>query len=151
MTGIFFLASSRPIILPEEIQEYNDRRIFDEPNKAFSLREADEWYIKDVRRVLTLPYIYEVGGIDSYYFWVYIEKYMEIGDVIELLDIDHQDKVRKYVDKILANPQPIKINVGSLTYTNQFGTFQLQPKTWIEDLKHRTLYTLHGVTTIVKY
>ena len=151
MTGIFFLASSRPIILPEEIEEYNNRRIFDEPNKAFSLWKADEWYIKDVQRVLTLPYIYEVGGIDSYYFWVYIEKYMEIGDVIELLAIDHQDKVPKYVDIILANPLPIMINVGSLTYTNQFGTFQLQPKNWIEDLKHRTLYNLRGVTTIVKY
>ena len=93
---------SRSIILPEEIQEYNHCRIFDEPNKAFGLIEAGEWYIKDVQRVLTLPYIYEVGGIDSYYFWPYIEKYMEVGDIIELLAIDQQDKVEKVCEQNIS-------------------------------------------------
>lgn len=53
--------------------------------------------------------------------------------------------------RMLDHPEPIHINVGSLTYKNAFGTFKLNEKKWIDDLKHRTLVTDRGVTTIVKY
>ena len=35
--------------------------------------------------------------------------------------------------------------------TDAFGTYQLEAKNWVDDLKHRTLATYRGVTTIEKY
>lgn len=154
MSGYIFLASSKEIELPEKIAEYNNRRIFDEPNKSFTLSvptEQDEWEIEQLRKIVTMPYIYYIGGLGSEYFWLYLEKYMEVGDVLEIISIYQQDETDIYVQKMLDNPKPIHINVGSLTYTNAYGTFQLNRKKWVDDLKHRTLVTDRGVTTIVKY
>lgn len=151
MSGFIAIASSKEIILPDEIQEYKDRRIFDVPNKAFSLHKLDEWDENAVKQALTMPYIYDAGGVGDEYFWVYVEKYMEIGDVLEILWIPHVSYVYEHVQKILENPDHITINVGSLTYENYLGCFQLPKKNWVEDLKHRTLYTDRGITTIVKY
>ena len=154
MSGYIFLASSKKIELPEKIAEYNNRRIFDEPNKSFTLSvptEQDEWEIEQLRKIVTMPYIYYIGGLGSEYFWLYLEKYMEVGDMLEIISIYQQDETDIYVQKMLDNPEPIHINVGSLTYTNAYGTFQLNRKKWVDDLKHRTLVTDRGVTTIVKY
>lgn len=154
MSGYIYLASSKEIELPEKIAEYNNRRIFDEPNKSFTLSvptEQGEWEIEQLRKIITMPYIYYIGGLGSEYFWLYLEKYMEIGDVLEIISIYQQDETDIYVQKMLDNPEPIHINVGSLTYTNAYGTFQLNRKNWVDDLKHRTLVTDRGVTTIVKY
>lgn len=151
MSGFIAIASSKEIILPDEIQEYNDRGIFDVPNKAFSIHKLDEWYEEAVKQAFTMPYIYDAGGVGDEYFWVYLEKYMEIGDVLEILSIPNERTVYEHVQKILDNPEPIIINVGSLTYENYLGCFQLPKKNWLEDLKHRTLYTDRGITTIVKY
>ena len=76
---------------------------------------------------------------------------MEIGDVLEIISVPNQAFVYDHVQKILENPEPIKINVGSLTYENDLGCFQLNKKDWIDDLRHRILYTDRGITTIVKY
>ncbi|MFZ0446510.1 MAG: hypothetical protein WAM95_18155 [Bacillus sp. (in: firmicutes)] len=154
MSGYIFLASSKEIELPEKIAEYNNRRIFDEPNKSFTLSvptEQDEWEIEQLRKIVTMPYIYYIGGLGSEYFWLYLEKYMEVGDVLEIISIYQQDETDIYVQKMLDNPEPIHINVGSLTYTNAYGNFQLNRKKWVDDLMHRTLVTDRGVTTIVKY
>ena len=151
MSGFIAIASSKEIILPSEIQEYNDKGIFDIPNKAFSLSELHEWEEEGVKQAFTMPYIYDAGGVGDEYFWVYIEKYMEIGDVLEIISVPNQRYVYEHVQKILENPEPIIINVGSLTYENYLGCFQLNKKGWIDDLKHRILYTDRGITTIVKY
>ena len=52
---------------------------------------------------------------------------------------------------MIANPEYIFINVGRLTYQDQYGTYQLNKKNWIDELNHRTLISNSGVTTIVKY
>ncbi|MFZ0446519.1 MAG: hypothetical protein WAM95_18205 [Bacillus sp. (in: firmicutes)] len=113
--------------------------------------EQDEWEIEELRKITTMPYIYYVTGLGSEHFWLYVEKYMEVGDVLEVISIFQQDETDIYVQKMLDNPEPIDINVGSLTYKNAYGTFQLNPKKWVDDLKHRTLVAERGVTTIVKY
>jgi hypothetical protein len=59
--------------------------------------------------------------------------------------------IYEHVQKILENPELIKVNVGSLTYENDLGCFHLNKKDWIDDLKHRALYTNRGIMTIVKY
>lgn len=151
MSGFIAIASSKEIVLPQEIQEYNDNRIFEIPNKSFSLSKLDEWEEEGVRPAFTMPYIYDVGGIGDEHFWLYIEKYMEIGDVLEIISVPNQRYVYEHVKKILENPEMITINVGSLTYENHLGCFQLNSKNWLDDLKHRTLYTERGITTIVKY
>ncbi|WP_428912167.1 hypothetical protein [Niallia sp. Krafla_26] len=78
--------------------------------------------------------------------WVYIEKHMEIGGVLEIITVPDQRYAYAYVRKILDNPKRIIINVGNLTYENDLGCFQLNKKDWIDDLKHRTLYTDRGIT-----
>lgn len=151
MSGFIAIASSKEIVLPSEIQEYNDNLIFDIPNKAFSLSQLDEWKEEGVKQALTMPYIYDAGGVGDEYFRVYFEKYMEIGDILEIISVPNQAYVYEHVRKINENPEPIIINVGGLTYENNLGYFQLNKKDWIADLKHRTLYTNRGITTIVKY
>ena len=76
---------------------------------------------------------------------------MEIGDCLEIISVPNQRFVYEHVKKILEHPEMIKINTGSLTYENHLGCFHLPVKHWIDDLKHRTLYTDRGITTIVKY
>ena len=99
----------------------------------------------------TMPYIYNAGGVGDEYFWVYIKKYIEIEDVLEIISVSNQAYVYEHVQKILENPELIKVNVGSLTYENNLGCFQLNNKDWIDDLRHRVLYTNREITTIVKY
>ena len=151
MSGFIAIASSKEIVLPSEIQEYNDNRIFDVPNKAFSLSQLDEWEEEGIKPAFAMPYIYHAGGVGNEHFWLYIEKYMEIGDTLEIMSVPNQRHMYEHVQKILKDPQTIRINVGSLTYENYMGCFQLRKKDWLDDLKHRTLYTNRGITTIVKY
>jgi hypothetical protein len=63
------------------------------------------------------------------------------------LCLRYQDSIRKMMD----HPQPISINIGSLTYENEYGTFKLKEKNWVEELNHRTLVTEYGITTILRY
>ena len=118
MSGLIAMASSKEIILPSEIQEYNDAGIFDISNKAFSISPLDEWEEEGLKQAFTMPYIYDAGGIGDEYFWVYLKKYMEIGDVLEIISVPNQAYVYDYVQEILEHPEPIKVNVGSLTYEN---------------------------------
>ena len=150
MSGIQFLASSKLFIMPDEIEDYYNGGIY-ELGMCFSVYETDAWWREIVGPVLSMPYIYEVGGIGNYYFFHYLKEYMEVGEVIELYEIPVQHQYEKYIESVLQNPEPIVINVGSCTYQNQYGTYQLNPKSWVEELSHRTLLTERGVTTIQKY
>ena len=71
--------------------------------------EQDEWEIEQLRKIITMPYIYYVAGLGSEYFWLYVEKYMEVGDVLEIISIFQQDETDIYVQKMLDNPEPIHI------------------------------------------
>ena len=143
MTSYTFLASSKKIQLPDEIVEYNDARIFNEPSKSFHVRELDEaeqWYAQMLRPIITLPYLYSfVSGISNDDFLLYVVKLMEEGDVLEIVTIHSINHIEKSVAKMVRDPQPITINVGSLTYKNVYGEFQLHKKNWINDLRHRTI------------
>ncbi len=150
MSGIHFLASSKRFTMPDEIEDYNNGGIY-ECGMSFSVYDTDEWWREIVEPVLSMPFIYEVGGIGNYYFFLYLEKYMEVGDVIELFEIPVQHHYEKYIQRVLHEPEAITINVGSYTYQNQYGTYQLNPKTWVEELSHRVLLTERGKTTILKY
>lgn len=150
MSGIHFLASSKPFKIPDEIETYNNNGVY-EPGMGFSVYETDQWWIEVVRPVLSMPYIYEVGGFGNHYFFVYLEKYMELGDIIEIYNIPTQNRYGKYIQRVLENPEPITINTGQYTYRNSYGEYQLDPKNWLEELRHRILLTERGITTIVKY
>ncbi|HWK22505.1 MAG TPA: hypothetical protein VNS08_05655 [Ureibacillus sp.] len=150
MSGIQFLASSKPFKMPDEIENYNSRGI-NEMGMCFSVYQTDKWWREIIQPILTMPYIYEVSGVGNHYFFVYLEKFMDTGDVIELYQMPVQHWYETYIQRVLENPEPILINIGSYTYQNQYGTYQLNPKNWVEELNHRTLITERGVTTIVNY
>ena len=136
--------------MPYEIEGYNNSSVY-KTSLSFSVHEADHWWYEVVKPVLSMPYIYEVGGIGNHYFFAYLEKYMELGDVIELYEIPVQHWYERYIKRVLENPDAITINVGSYTYENRYGKYQLNPKKWKEELSHRTLLTERGVTTILYY
>lgn len=154
MTEITFLASSKPFIIPDEIQEYNNRTVFERMEDFIRLWvsevDADGWGDL-VKGLFTLPYIYEIFGADNRLFLLYLEKYMGEGDVLELLHFPNQHAFEYYQRRLMDNPEPIVINVGSLTYQNKYGTYQLNPKEWVEELSHKIFITEYGITTIVKY
>ena len=68
MSGLIAMASSKEIIMPSEIQEYNDADIFDIPSKAFSISPLDEWEEECLKQAFTMPYIYDAGGVGDEYF-----------------------------------------------------------------------------------
>ncbi|GIO22870.1 hypothetical protein [Oceanobacillus sp. J11TS1] len=154
MSGITFLASSKPFIIPDEIQEYNNRTIFEKMEDWVSLwvNEVDNSVWEElVEELFTMPYIYEISGANNKLFLLYLEKYMEEGDVLELIDIPDQHSFAYYKRRLLEETEPIIINVGSFTYQNKNGKYQLNPKRWVEELSHKNYLTQYGVTTIVKY
>ncbi|WP_338779764.1 hypothetical protein [Metabacillus sp. FJAT-52054] len=65
MSDITFLASSKPFIIPDEIQEYNHRTVFERMEDFMELwvSEVDEDGWGDwMKGIFTLPYIYEISG-----------------------------------------------------------------------------------------
>ncbi|WP_226671111.1 hypothetical protein [Metabacillus litoralis] len=154
MSEITFLASSKPFVIPDEIQEYNNRTVFDRIEDLMWLWvyevDSDGWG-ELVEGLFTLPYIYEVSGADTHLFLLYLEKYMEVGDVLELIHFPNQHNFEYYESRLLEHPDSIFINVESLTYQDKYGTYQLSSKKWVEELSHRNFLNEFGVTTIVKY
>ena len=104
-----------------------------------------------LRPIITLPYVYQVSGIGNDEFFLYVKETMEVGDVLEIVTIHSINHIENIVAKMVRDPQPITINVGSLTYKNAYGEFMLDEKNWVGDLRHRTIASDYGVTTIVKY
>lgn len=60
MSGIQLLASSRPFVLSNEIQKYNEGHVF-ELGMECSVIETEEYWREIVKPILTMPYIYEAG------------------------------------------------------------------------------------------
>ncbi|MBV7508649.1 hypothetical protein KW850_25880 [Bacillus sp. sid0103] len=153
MTQITFLASSKPFEIPDEIEEYNNRTIFEREEDVifFSVQEVDDYWKKKIEGLFSLPYVYEVNGVGNRLFLTYIEKYLELGDVLEIYQVPNQHVFEEYKQRLEEHPEPIEVNVGSYTYRNIYGLYQLNSIKWLEDLNHRNYITHRGITTIVKY
>ncbi|MFC0190013.1 hypothetical protein ACFFJY_17090 [Fictibacillus aquaticus] len=153
MTRITFLASSKPFQIPDEIEEYNNRKVFEREEDVmyFSVKEVDNYWEYDIKDLFSMPYIYEAQGVGNKLFLMYIEKYLEIGDVLEVYQVPNQNAFKEYKQRVQEHPEPIEINVGSYTYRTIYGVYQLNPKKWLEELNHRNFLTHFGVTTFVKY
>lgn len=149
MTEIQFLASSKPLSIPQ-LMEGNDG-FFLERGVGFFVNDLDPYWIEIMQPFFTMPYLYEAAGLGNKNFWTYLEHFMEIGDVIELYHIPVQNWYQDSIRKMMDYPQPIFINIGSRTYENVYGTFRLKEKNWVEELSHRTLVTEFGITTILRY
>ena len=153
MTEITFLASSKPFKLPEEIEEYNQRTVYEteEDFMFFTVNEAVDGWLQEIHDLFSLPYIYEAEGVGNRLFLTYLEKYMEIGDVLEIYSVPNQHAFLRYKEKIQANPAPIEVNTGSYTYRDSTGLYQFNPKNWVDELSHKNFITHHGITRFEKY
>ncbi len=153
MTEISFIASSKIFKIPDEINEYNNRRVFEraEDFMEFNVKEIDEYWGNEVQCLFSLPYIYEVVGLGNPLFLKYLEKYLEIGDVLEIYHVPNQHALLQYKLAMLEKPEPIEVNVGNYTYRDLYGVYQLNPKKWVDELSHRNYFTQRGITTIVNY
>ncbi|MGD6790322.1 hypothetical protein ACQCT3_10675 [Sutcliffiella horikoshii] len=83
---------------------------------SFSVHDLDPYWIKIAQQILTLPYLYEASGLGNKDFWTYIDKYMEVGDVLELYRIPVQQRYQESIRNVLDDHKDIKINIGSRTY-----------------------------------
>ncbi|MBI0577331.1 hypothetical protein IEC97_08155 [Neobacillus cucumis] len=153
MTEIAFLASSKPFKIPDEIEEYNNRTVFEgeEDFIFFSVQEVDDDWKKKIEGLFSMPYVYKVDGVGNQLFLTYIEKYMELGDVLEIYQVPNQHAFEEYKHRMEEEPEPIEVNVGSFTYRTIYGLYQLNSKGWLEDLSRRSYITHLGITTFVKF
>lgn len=153
MSSIAFLASSRPLAIPQEIRDKQDRTDYKSEKEflSFSVQPLDDYWLEETEGLLTLPYLYEAQGLENQDFLTYLEKYMETGDVLEVYSVPNQHRFSTYKQKLLESPEPIHVNVGSHTYQDTFGLYQLTHDNWVEELSHRLYLSQHGITTFVKY
>lgn len=153
MTEITFLASSKPLQIPDEIEEYNNQRLFEREEDAifFSVYEVDDYWKDEMNGLFSMPYIYEAQGVGNKLFLTYIEKYMELGDVLEIYHVPNQHAFENYKQRIKEHPEPIEVNVGSYTFRTNYGLYQFKSNKWLEELNHRNYLTNYGVTTFVNY
>ncbi|MCM3609796.1 hypothetical protein M4S82_00950 [Planococcus sp. MERTA32b] len=153
MSQITFLASSKPFIMPDEIKELNNRTAYTSEEEAvfFSVQKLDPLWVKEIEGLFSMPYLYEAAGLESPLFLTYLEKYMETGDVLELYSVPNQHALQKYIQRMWENPEPIHVNIGSFTYQDIHGSYQLTPKKWTEELSRKKYITDRSVTTFVKY
>ncbi|RFU68436.1 hypothetical protein [Bacillus sp. V59.32b] len=153
MTEITFLASSKPFEIPDEMEEHNNRIVFELEEDAifFSVQKVDDYWKKKIKGLFSLPYVYEVNGVGNRLFLTYLDKYMESGDALEIYQVPNQHAFKNYKQRMEERPEPIEVNVGSHTYRNIYGLYQLNTKKWLDDLNHRNYITHHGITTFVKY
>ena len=153
MTQITFLASSTRFKIPDEIEEYNKRSVYEREEDAiyFTVEKVDGYWKRKLTGLFSLPYIYEAHGVGNKLFHRYIEKYMEVGDIFELYHVRSQNQFDEFRRRMEEVPEPIEINVGSYTYQDIYGTYQLNTKKWFDELSHRTYISHHGITTFVKY
>src|SRR5690606_1530140 len=115
MSSIAFLASLRPFAIPQEMQGKQDQTDFkkEEEFLSFSIQPLDDYWLEETGGLFTLPYLYEAYGLEHEDFLLYLEKYMETGDVLEIYSVPNQHGFSKYKQKLLERPEPIHINVGS--------------------------------------
>lgn len=71
----------------------------------------------------TMPYLYTIDGADQWEFMIYLQRYMEEGDVLELLYIENQnDSMHDHLPSIPLL-EPIEINIRQRTYQTIHGSF----------------------------
>ena len=151
MSEITFLASSKPFRLPDEIVEYNNRTFFEREEDfiRFHVQELDGFWAEETSGLFTMSYVYEAHGVGNSLFLMYLEKYMELGDVLEIYHVPNQHAFKEYRQKMDEDPQPIEMNVRSLTYRTVNGLYSFLPKTWVTELSHRNFVTPFGITTFL--
>lgn len=145
-TSIGILASSRSLVDGEILK----RKGYDSSNYLY-LEQLEEYYYDKVKHLFTMPYLYESEGGFGDYFYDYLQNRMELGDTIELFEILDPEKDDELLKGIHLFPYAIQINIHDLTYQNEYGTFLLNKKNWVEDLKHRPLIVPDGITVIRNY
>ena len=139
MSALTFIASSRLLYMPDDLPQLYVHEV-----------EAIE-YVSLKRGRFTMPYLYTIEGADQWEFMIYLQRYMEEGDVLELLYIENQnDSMHDHLPSVPLL-EPIEINIRQRTYQTIHGTFQLSANDWMQELYHRSYLTALGVTTIVKY
>lgn len=153
MSEITFLASSKPFQIPAEIEEYNNRTVFkrEEDPIYFSVQKIDDYWKDKINGLFSMPYVYEAKGVGNKLFLTYLEKYMELGDVLEIYQVPNQHAFQDYKQAIEEHHERIEVNIGSYTFQNIYGKYQLNPKKWLEELSHRTYLTPYGVTKFINY
>ncbi|MFC7372591.1 hypothetical protein ACFQPF_13015 [Fictibacillus iocasae] len=153
MTQITFLASSKPFTIPDEIDAFNRKTVFEKEEDAvyLSIHSVDEYWREKISGLFSMPYIYEAFGIESDLFLVYMEKYMELGDVLEIYQVPNQHDLERCIQSMKEHPEPVEINAARHTYQTVNGQHSLNPKKWIDELRHRNYLTPRGLTTVVKY
>lgn len=144
-TSIELLASSKPIVEEEQLKkgyliQYD-----------LGFEQLGNYYYEKVKHLFTMPYVYSISGLYTDAFYHYLQHHMELGDSLEILEIPDPEKLDNLLKAIHQNPLAIQINLAELTYQNQYGTFSLHKKHWVDELKHRALMTLDGITLIRKY
>ncbi|MCM3110733.1 hypothetical protein [Lederbergia lenta] len=116
-----------------------------------TVQEIDKYWEKELEGLFSMPFIYEINGAGNRLFLLYIEKYMEIGDVLEIIKVPNQHSFEEYKRDMLERPEPIEINVDSYTYRDIHGSYQMNNKKWLADLSQRNYMTHCGITTFLKY
>ncbi|CAM3890343.1 hypothetical protein [Lederbergia lenta] len=116
-----------------------------------TVQEIDKYWEKELEGLFSMPFIYEINGAGNRLFLLYIEKYMEIGDVLEIIKVPNQHSFEEYKRDMLERPESIEINVDSYTYRDIHGSYQMNNKKWLADLSQRNYMTHCGITTFLKY
>lgn len=152
MTAITFFATSKPFSIPSEIMGLYNCPVFESEEDAqfFTVQTIVDAWEKELEGIFSLPYLYEVEGVGTRFFLMYLEKYLEIGDVFEIYRVPDQHSFQRYVQAMQEDPAPILVNIGKHTYQDRYGCYQLGANTWLEELSHRNYISQHGITTFVK-
>ena len=145
-TSIELLASSKPIVEEEQLKKKGYLIQYD-----LRFEQLENYYYEKVKHLFTMPYVYSVYGLYTDAFYNYLQNHMELGDSVEIFEIPDPEKLDDLLKAINQNPFAIQINLAELTYQNQYGTFSLHKKNWVDELKRRRLITLDGITIIHKY
>ncbi|MBT2680650.1 hypothetical protein J7E38_16695 [Bacillus sp. ISL-35] len=133
MTCHYFIATMKPI------------EVFHKEGNDFPFLSG-EAYKKELP--LSLPYVYEFGGEDME-FLDFLDGFMEYGDVVEHYIYEEG----KWGRALSSNhPEEAKtINLYQKTYKDQYGEYQLNEKSWKEELARKTIASKRSITTFVKY
>ncbi len=152
MSEITFLASSKPfIIMRDTLESESPLHQTNEEINEFWVSEVTfpEWR-NSLKKVFSLPYIYEISTIQHNQFIHYIKTYLEDGDSVELAYFSNQHDLSHGVTRIIETSDPIIINLKSLVYQDRSGTYQMSTHNWIEELSHKLYVNEYSVTTIMK-
>ncbi|PQD96750.1 hypothetical protein CYL18_02355 [Pradoshia eiseniae] len=81
-----------------------------------------------MKGLFSMPYVYEAEGVGHRLYLACIEKYMELGEVLEIYYVPSQNDFDEDKQRLLEHPEPIEINIGKYIYQTFNGLYQLSPK-----------------------